>query len=252
MISSELKTTSVDKYFVSESDDRSVFDLAPPDPEKILHYGDDADHVIDMYGSANTNNEIVVLLHGGYWYPKVDRIYLRPLAAAIAQQGKQVALVEYRRIPGNPDASVDDVKDAVTYLQSQFLKQDLVVIGHSAGAHLALCAAPTIIFKRIIALAPVADLVAAQDLELGEGAVTNYLGCAAADRADLDPIKLGTNENSINVIHGVEDHRVPIELSRNYCASKQPQLDLVEIDGAGHFDLINPNHAAFLEVLRVF
>jgi pimeloyl-ACP methyl ester carboxylesterase len=237
---------------VSESDDRSVFDLIPPEPEKILHYGEDADHVIDMYGSAHTDNEVVVLLHGGYWYPKVDRIYLRPLAAAIAEQGKQVALVEYRRIPGDPDASAADVKSALTYLQSQFADQELIVIGHSAGAHLALCAAPTMVFKKIIALAPVADLIAAQDLELGEGAVTNYLGCAAADRADLDPIKLGTNENLITVIHGVEDHRVPIELSRMYCASKHPQIDLIQVEDAGHFDLINPNHAAFLEVLRVF
>ena len=237
---------------MSEENGISVFDLIPPDPEKILHYGEDPDQIIDMYGIAHTNNEVIVLLHGGYWYPKVDRIYLRPLAAAIAEHGKQVALVEYRRIPGDPDASVIDAKSALTYLQLQFANQELIVIGHSAGGHLALCAASTMVFKNIIALAPVADLVAAHNLELGEGAVANYLGCAASDRADLDPIRLGTNGNLITVIHGVKDHRVPIELSRTYCASKQPQIELIEIDGAGHFDLINPNHTAFLAVLRVF
>lgn len=77
-----------------------------------------------------------MLIHGGYWRPEYDRVHLRPFAAALSALGYQVISLEYRRIPGNPDAMVADIDLAIKNLPTD----DFVLIGHSAGGHLALVA----------------------------------------------------------------------------------------------------------------
>ena len=57
------------------------------------------------------------------------------------------------------------------------------------------------------------------------------------------------------LIQGLDDDTVPPAFSRDYVAEKQKRLGsqkedvhLLEIDGAGHFDLIDPQSAAWKRV----
>ena len=60
---------------------------------------------------------------------------------------------------------------------SERLGRAPVVIGHSAGGHLALrLASEPVPLKAVVALAPVADLRLAYELNLSNGAVVEFLG----------------------------------------------------------------------------
>ena len=119
------------------------------------------------------------------------------------------------------------------------------MIGHSAGGHLALLAANEITapyIKSVIALAPVGDLTEAWRLDLDDGAVKEFLGSSALNRPDMDPNLMLNTHVPVLIIHGNDDIRVPIALSRTLQDSYiNAGLDseLIELENIGHFELID-------------
>ena len=113
-------------------EDRSVFELEGRVGESTTAYGPHSDQVIEEFEPPPPILGEIALIHGGYWRPEYDRTHLRPLAQALARTGWRTHLVEYRRIPGNPDSTIDDIKLALDVVG------DCIVIGHSAGGHRAL------------------------------------------------------------------------------------------------------------------
>lgn len=229
---------------VTEQEDREVFTRAVPEPTSTFAYGSAPEQFVEIFGFGQPT---IAVVHGGYWRPEYDGIYLRPFALALADEfDTTVANIEYRRIPGDPDASIDDVTSAVQSLRN-LTGTPIVVIGHSAGAHLALCAQHTIPeqIAAVIALAPVTDLAMAQTMKLDDDAVTDFLGGPIIDRPDLDPHTFMAKQIAITVIHGDADIRVPVEMSRNLDVA-----DYLELTGVGHFELIDPISPHFNVVLE--
>ena len=64
-------------------------------PDRTLTYGPHPDQVVDVYAGGSAGR--VTLIHGGFWKPAYDRAHLAPMAIALADNGFEVALVEYRR-----------------------------------------------------------------------------------------------------------------------------------------------------------
>jgi acetyl esterase/lipase len=152
----------------------------------------------------------------------------------------------------------------------QFLKQNaqahnldtqrIVVMGHSAGAQLALCLPahePSLI--RVVSLAGVVDLQRAYQLHLSNDAVVEFLGGTPREVPDhyreADPMQLPIPQARQWLIHGSADDVVPPDFSRDYVAAKQKRsgkekedAHWLEISGAGHFDLIDPRTAAWKRV----
>lgn len=217
-------------------EDRSIFDRPSPDPDEVLTYGTDPDQCIDFY-EADPTQPLVALIHGGYWSVRHDRIHLRPLADALKMHGFNVALVEYRREPGRPWVYIQDVLSAVRLVQEA---APVITVGHSAGGHLALLAAADV-STPVLALAPLADLSFALDRDLDDGAARQFIG--AADPADFDPM-LSRTLQAARLLHGTDDTLVPIDISRGYVASHD-NATLREIDGIGHFEVIDPYHDVF-------
>ena len=228
-------------------------------PDHLLTYGTLPDQVADCYLSADpgeaATRPLLLLIHGGYWRPPYDRVHLRTFASALAGAGWQVASIEYRRIPGDPDAMVADIRAAITTLPAQFAghSDQIIIIGHSAGGHLALWAAAQVDLgdqiAGVIALGAVSDLELAQQLDLDDGGVRDFLGCAAKERLDLDPMHLLPVVPVIN-LHGKLDSLVPIALARNYLtAHVGDDVTLIEIDDVAHFELIDPTSVAWPMVL---
>jgi acetyl esterase/lipase len=231
-----------------KEEDRSIFDMEPVTPTKSTPYGNSEDQVIDFYLPANIAKPLVVLIHGGYWRSEYDRRHCTPLASNIAKDGWPVALIEYRRIIGNPDAMISDVLTAVEVVKKEFSK--IILLGHSAGGHLALLVANQTSAVGVIALAPVTDLLRAEELDLDEGAVSDFLGCPAEIRRDLDPMRCNQPKMKTVLIHGALDMRVPIQFSRDYLFLKQlNDLDLLEVANLGHFELIDPRQEVY-QVLK--
>ncbi len=205
------------------------------------------------------------------------------MAAALAAEGYLVCVPEFRRVGqagGGWPGTFDDVAAAVDRLPLLVAAiapgtcdpGRLLLLGHSAGAHLALWAAGRHLLPRdvpwradagsrpriagVAALAPVSDLVACHRQRLGGGAAADLLGggpeqhpqrYAVADPARLIPLGV-----SVRIVHGITDDRVPCEMSRSYAARARSAGDdafLEELPGCGHFEVIDPRSAAWPTVL---
>src|SRR5690348_5134645 len=99
-------------------EDRSVFLRSVPPPEKTIRYGELADHVADVRfdGKSASERPLVLFIHGGFWRPTFDRTHANPTCAAVAESGWTIASIEYRREPGKPYSTFNDVEQAVRKL----------------------------------------------------------------------------------------------------------------------------------------
>ena len=233
-----------------DAEDRSVLGRASHPPDQTWLYGPHPDTVADVYLPGDDRGAMpVVLIHGGFWRPEYDRTHLRSLAQALADTGRPVISLEYRRIPGSPDLTFADLRSAIEQLpdlMKEWDRADFLLMGHSAGGHLALLLAQTSAPGQLagcIALAPVADLVLAQDLHLDGDAVVAFLGADAAARSDLNPSRLNAPPCRALVIHGDRDSLVPLELSRSFADATGVPLRL--LPDCGHYELIDPQSPAW-------
>lgn len=204
-------------------------------PGRLSSYGPESDQVWEEYGDPH--HPLVVLVHGGYFRPAVDRTHLRPMAAALAGSGLRVVLAEYRRIPGDPWASVQDLRgldDAVG---------DATWVGHSAGGALVMHHGaerdrPT------VALAPVGDFRKSYAGGDGKNAVRDWIGGTPEEKPEdwkaLDPRDLRPTSRQLVILHGERDQSVP--------PSVNADLPVRWISGAHHFDLVDPQSAFWPQV----
>ncbi|NKQ59188.1 alpha/beta hydrolase [Amycolatopsis sp. K13G38] len=232
--------------------DRSILARQGPLPDRTVCYGDLSENVADAWLPAGeTTKPLVVFLHGGFWRARYDRTHTRVLCAALRDAGWPVASLEYRRVAGKPDYYTEDIRSALSVVPGQMPGRGVVVAGHSAGGQLALWVASTCPPQGLagtLALAPVADLAAADQARLGDGAVAEFLGARARDRPDLDPALLPSPDGPVVVIHGDADTAVPVSLSASY-VDANPAAKLVVLPGVAHFELIDPGSATWPAVV---
>lgn len=260
-------------------ENRDVLDRNAPAPDLTLAYGPLADHVADIWlPSRETRTRLaplVILWHGGFWRSAFDRHHLGPMAADLATRGYVVATPEYRRTGdgGGWPTTFLDVAAAADLLPAAIAKAvpgiidpaRVVYAGHSAGGHLAVWASlrdrlpmgapgrtehlPPV--SGILALAPVLNLREAYRLDLDEGAVAALLGGSPDDvqerYAAIDPSLLGVTEATLTIVHGDRDGRVPIAMSRDYCAAMGGSL--IETPDGDHFAVIDPLSEAWETVV---
>jgi acetyl esterase/lipase len=236
-----------------------------PPPDKREPYGHDPNQFVELrLPKGNGPHPVLLNLHGGYWRAKYDLAHAGHLCEALRAAGLATFNVEYRRV-GNPGGgwpgTFEDVRSAYRYVRGegrhfQLDVDRLVVMGHSAGGQLALClAAHETPLRRAIALAGVVDLRKAFALHLSHDAVVEFLGGTPEDvpehYREADPMELKIPQARQWLIHGTDDDTVPVEFSREYVQQKKKSgepVQLIEIHGCGHFDLIDPDSAAFKQV----
>jgi acetyl esterase/lipase len=244
-----------------------ILTWAPPKPDARMAYGGDKNQFIDLRLPQPTGpHSLAIVIHGGFWRAKYDLEYAGHLCAALTAKGIATANLEYRRV-GNPGGgwpgTFADVRAAYHFLMQNarrysFDPKRVTVIGHSAGAQLALClAAHEPAIGSVISLAGVVDLQRAYALHLSNDAVVEFLGGTPTEVKDhyreADPMKLSIQARQW-LVHGSADDVVPPSFSRDYATAKRKAKEdvrLLEIAGAGHFDVVDPRSAAWKEIQKV-
>ncbi|MFE2595831.1 alpha/beta hydrolase [Streptomyces sp. NPDC057617] len=250
-------------------------------PDTTAAYGDHPDQVIDFYAPRGDQERVplVVVLHGGAWRAPYDRGHLTPFADFLARRGFAVANVEYRRGPAIPQQggaaplagrwpeTFDDVAaamDALPALVADALPRAdarrTVVTGHSAGGHLALWASARHVLpegspwrlpeppplRGVVALAPIADLLRAVELDVCGGAIQQLLGGGdefKRRRESADPAALLPTGIATAVVQGRTDLTVPYTVAEEYVAAAAragETVGLTLLEDVGHFPLIDP------------
>jgi acetyl esterase/lipase len=215
---------------------------------RTVAYGDHADNVVDVWD--NKADTVAVLVHGGYWRVRYDRSYLTPFAEYLVTQGFSVASLEYRRIGNGGEWPVlhQDVVSGVDKVVELFPGKRIVLVGHSAGGHLALLAADRPGVARVVSVAGLCDLARAHELGLSNNAVTELLGGDLGLLAEADPMNRTPPPVPVTLLHGDADTHVPLELSQRY--QVKSGAELVVLPGIDHFEPVEPGAAATVEAIQ--
>lgn len=245
-------------------------------PARQIAYGDHPDQVGNLHVPPGEGPwPTVVLIHGGFWKWGWDRTLMTPLARDLAARGFAAWNIEYRRVGqegGGWPGTLEDVAaaaDAVAELDGVDATR-VVTIGHSAGGHLAVWlaarhrlsagapgAGPRLRPRAAVSQAGVVDLARGAADRLGGGACAALLGGSPAEvperYAVASPAALLPLGVPQVLIHGSRDDIVPPDQSRTYAraaAAAGDEIELVEIPGADHFDLVEAEHPAWAAVLE--
>jgi acetyl esterase/lipase len=236
-----------------------------------LAYGPETSQEGDLWCPAGEGpHPVAVLFHGGFWYHAWERDLMDGLAADLAGRGIAVWNVEYRRVGagGNWPATGEDAARATDHLTALAPVYGLdlgrvALVGHSAGAQLALWVAgrgrrgdvhPAL----VVGLAAIADLEAAMADRIGGGSVSRLLDSDARVDDDLDVVLVDASPRARIPIgvpqvlaHAVDDDVVPLTQTTSYAAAARAAGDdvtVLEVPAGGHYDLIDPATAAWAAV----
>lgn len=237
--------------------------MPTPIPAPAVAYGPHPDQVANLHLPAEDGGPwpAVVLVHGGFWRQRWDRTTTTPLARDLAARGYAAWNLEYRRAEW-PVTLLDVAAGIDALAEQDTVDLDrVVVVGHSAGGQLALWAAARparespFRLRAAVSLAGVLDLVAGARENLGDGACQAFVGGQPEEVAERYAIASPAARLPLGVpqllVHGPDDDIVPPSQSRDYAAAARAagdEVELVEPAGAGHFEVIEPTHAAWLEV----
>ncbi|EWM11205.1 S9 family peptidase [Kutzneria sp. 744] len=216
---------------------------------RTVSYGDHADNLVDVWDNSDSDT-VAVLVHGGYWRVAYGRSYMAPFAEYLLAQGIAVASLEYRRIGNGGEWPVilQDVAAGVDKVVELFPGKRIVLVGHSAGGHLALLAADRPGVTRVVAVGGLCDLARAHELGLSNNAVTELLGGDIGHLAEADPMNRMPPPVPVTLIHGDADTHVPLELSQRYQAKSGAEL--VVLPGADHFEAVEPGAAVTVQAIQ--
>ncbi len=259
---------------------QSILDREPPPADRRLQYDAGAFQFGDLrIPESNGPYPCVIAIHGGFWRNAYSLDHLGHLCAALTAQGIATWNIEYRRV-GDPGGgwpgTFRDVTAAARYLFANVSELGLdstriVVLGHSAGGHLASwlasmanvppgspIRAECLDFRGAVSLAGVLGLQRAWELNLSNGAVRGFLGGTPDEVPEryvaASPFELLPSAIPHLVVHGGMDRNVPIEISESFATSalgRGATVRLLTFPDADHFDLIDPESALWPQLADV-
>ena len=242
-----------------------------PAADATLAYGDDPLQCVDVWRPAGrAAAPAVLMIHGGCWRTAVARRdIMNWIADDLRRHGVGVWNVEYRGVDrggGHPGTYLDVGRAADLFRERAAgygLKADrTIVVGHSAGGHLALWLAnrPALPAGETLR----GDDPIGIDLAIGQGGLPDLRAAAArtghpcgaeAPRRMAGPDLTRTSPPEMNpgharqvLFHNALDHVAPPAHAREYVArmaARNVAVSLVETPAEGHVELVAPGSVSW-------
>lgn len=249
-----------------------------------LPYGDDPNQFAELrLPSGAGPHPVVVLVHGGCWKSEYATLRdLAPMGDALKAQGIASWNIEYRRL-GQPGSgwpgtyldigrAIDHLRQVATTYRLDLPR--LVVVGHSAGGHLAMWAgmrqrlspdspiyvANPLPVRGIINLAGTIDMrenIAHMETACKDTVVTTFLGGTPTsvpgryrEVSATTMVPLGVQQI---LIWGEHENFVPLSLAKRHVDAATKAGDrarLIIVPAAGHFEPASPQSSAWPTVLQ--
>lgn len=244
-----------------------------PDPEQ---------NWADLYLPAGEEEvdslPLAVLIHGGAWKSEIGADTFDPLARELASRGMAVYNIEYRRLGsgGGWPTTFRDVADALDHvveiddMYPQITVDDEVVVGHSAGAQLAVWGGtrhlldddevgsrPKFRPTRVVSIAGPLDAVYAA--HNGDDRIVTAIGGTPSEVPErykmVDPVQNIAADTPVVALHGSKDTVVSPENSRRYVNAARlagGDAKLVLVDGEDHESIVSgdsPNYSKVIDTI---
>ncbi|WP_232058335.1 alpha/beta hydrolase [Nibribacter ruber] len=250
---------------------QDLMQLPKPAPGQEISYGTDSLQFGELrLPQGKGPFPVVVVIHGGCWLSQYNYQYMNHASAALTKAGYATWNIEFRRV-GNPGGGWPgtflDVAQGIDFVK-QLAKQypvnakEVVLMGHSAGGHLALWAATRhciskesplykqkpLKIKGVVSLAGIADLKTyATAPGSCNSAVPQLMGGRLDQVPDLyavaSPLGRMPLKLPVRMVQGDKDPIVPVSQAKSmasFSSQKQYLVQEVIVPNAGHFDLVAP------------
>jgi acetyl esterase/lipase len=258
---------------------REVDAIPAAPPDRTLSYGSDPDQFGQLFLPQGRGPfPVAVIIHGGCWKKFADLKNTVPMSDALRKAGIATWNIEYRRVDsvgGGWPGTYRDIGAAIDYLRTiaHEYRLDLkrvVLVGHSAGGHLALWAAArkrlaessSLHMKDPLPVSAVVNLAGPGRLQTlqaehlqkvcGSVPVPQLLGGEIdevperlREGSPADMLPLGVPQI---LITGSLDWLIPPAFGEEYVAlatKAGDRAELTVIEGAGHFEIIAPGTQAW-------
>lgn len=243
-------------------------------PDHRIAYGSDPNQFGELrLPPGNGPHPVVVLIHGGCWMPYAGASAMGPMAEALKKDGIATWNIEYRRLTqsgGGWPGTYLDVGHVMDHLRSiagahRLDLSRVVVVGHSAGAHLAMWTGirmklnrgSSLFIPNPLAVTGIVNLAGRIDMTQGiqeyeatcqgEPVVTNLLGGSPEQVSDRyrdtsanRHVPLGLSQT---LIWGEYEEYVPMKFAEDYvqAATKAgDRIQFIRVPGVGHFETASP------------
>ena len=216
-----------------------------------VSYGPTDRQAFDFFEPEGVSRGTVMFVHGGYWRA-FDRADWSHLAAGPLARGWAVAMPSYDLCP---DVSIAQIGGQVARALAKVADRTqgaLALAGHSAGGQLVARVMDPLLLgaevrdrvERIACISPLGDLAPLMDLKLNE-----TWGLDAAQVVTESPVNM-TPPHGVDVTVWVGADERPGFLEQAEALSRAWGARQVTIEGAHHFDIIDPLEDPESEMVR--